>query len=1100
MASVDLAMRLLLRDQASGELKKVAGNVEMTSRSFQSFGKKAAGALAGIGIGAFLKQSVDAASNLAESQNKVNVVFKGSADAVSLWAKTSAKTMGQSTQQAMEAAASYGNLFTSMGLTTTQSAELSMGLTRLASDLASFNNTDPADAIYALRAAMTGEAEPMKRYGSQVNEIRIKQQALADGLIRTTKDALTPQTKALATYALMMKDTANASGDYLNTADGLANSQRTMAAEIANAQASLGKDLVPAMAAATQAGTKALGVFNAIPGPLKTVTLGLGAAALAASMFGSNIGQVMKAGSSAVSAAGGAISTALSSVGTSWQYAGEAAKKQGAGAAAQTKLFAKSMLGAGGAAGSMKAAMSGVMGLAGGPWGVALMAASAVVMGFVTAQQAAKAAGEQLAGTFDLITGKATAATRMDMAKSFFGNFKLDDLKETPFTVEQIIESVIAGGDAIGEMRRKLEEYQQKETTGLGALNLATASKMGALMNSYDSLVRDYEAGTDAAAAAGEATETFGETNKTAAAQVMKLDERISRLRDGLLKLGGATRTNEGATMALNSAMAAASDALKENGKTLDMGSEKGRANRQVLMDLATTALESAGSWATNGKSLKFVGDRMTEARAAFIKTATQMGLTDKEARNLATSYGLIPKVIVTKAEARGFGSAKEQADAIAAAQAKIDRDILITIHTRYDGAQVPDAAAPRPGGWDGNPQTPWPRALGGAIRGPGGPTDDKIPAWLSNGEYVVRASVVDRLGTDFFDHLNAGKFSAGGEVSKGQRADRNRARSILAAQKIERALRRLGLSMPSLDRLEGMEPAERLILDRRLARGGKAAIRAYNKVSTALGADDARRDARERRKAKEEEEKAERIAKREARRDAVQSIMSGITATGSVTGFDVKAHEQAQADQVQATKNVQAAEKDLFDARRRANVEGTADAYLALAEAEERLAEARKQSTEAGERAAKTEVNAKNIVASMKERAAKVARFKKAILSLKAAGLNAESLSEIIAMGPDDGVAMAEALLGSGSAAAIKDINDLQWQMAEDARAIGGAGVDAITDNPVGPSSNSTAAAAAAAASATPLQVNLIMDGRQVLTSLLTIQREQGGHLGLRE
>ena len=47
--------------------------------------------------------------------------------------------------------------------------------------------------------------------------------------------------------------------------------------------------------------------------------------------------------------------------------------------------------------------------------------------------------------------------------------------------------------------------------------------------------------------------------------------------------------------------------------------------------------------------------------------------------------------------------------------------------------------------------------ATGGHIRGPGGPTQDLIPAMLSNGEYVIKADTVKKLGTSFFDALNAG-------------------------------------------------------------------------------------------------------------------------------------------------------------------------------------------------------------------------------------------------------------------------------------------------------------------------------------------------------
>lgn len=62
---------------------------------------------------------------------------------------------------------------------------------------------------------------------------------------------------------------------------------------------------------------------------------------------------------------------------------------------------------------------------------------------------------------------------------------------------------------------------------------------------------------------------------------------------------------------------------------------------------------------------------------------------------------------------------------------------------------------------WDGVPRVEF-KASGGYISGKGGPTDDKIPAMLSNGEYVLKASAVDRIGVDTLDQLNHGTFVPG--------------------------------------------------------------------------------------------------------------------------------------------------------------------------------------------------------------------------------------------------------------------------------------------------------------------------------------------------
>jgi TP901 family phage tail tape measure protein len=56
-------------------------------------------------------------------------------------------------------------------------------------------------------------------------------------------------------------------------------------------------------------------------------------------------------------------------------------------------------------------------------------------------------------------------------------------------------------------------------------------------------------------------------------------------------------------------------------------------------------------------------------------------------------------------------------------------------------------------------------RAGGGVISGPGTSTSDSIPAYVSDGEYVVNAKAVDKYGVETFDALNARKYSTGGPV-----------------------------------------------------------------------------------------------------------------------------------------------------------------------------------------------------------------------------------------------------------------------------------------------------------------------------------------------
>jgi hypothetical protein len=194
----------------------------------------------------FVGDSIQAASSLAESQSKVNVVFGQSAAEITKWADTASDAFGQSKQQALEAAGTYGNLFQAFGVGQQEATKMSKSLVELAADLASFNNTSVDDALLALRSGLSGETEPLKRYGIALSDARLRQELLAQGMTDLGA-TLTPLQKSTAAYALIMKDSSLAQGDFARTSDGLANKQRILEAKLADLSAEIGTKLLPLM-------------------------------------------------------------------------------------------------------------------------------------------------------------------------------------------------------------------------------------------------------------------------------------------------------------------------------------------------------------------------------------------------------------------------------------------------------------------------------------------------------------------------------------------------------------------------------------------------------------------------------------------------------------------------------------------------------------------------------------------------------------------------------------------------------------------------------------------------------------------------------------
>lgn len=206
-----------------------------------------------------------AASDLQESISKTNRVFGTNAAAVQKWAETTARALGISRNEALDAASSLGAMFSALKLTTDQSSKMSTNLVKLAADLASFYNRDPAEVIRGLQSAMRGEADAVDQFGIVINETMIKNEALKLGLIKTTKEAIEPATKAQAIYSLMLKQTNVAADDFRKTSTGLANQSRILKAEWEDLKTVLGQGVVPVVLEVVQVlrqGIEVVGLFS----------------------------------------------------------------------------------------------------------------------------------------------------------------------------------------------------------------------------------------------------------------------------------------------------------------------------------------------------------------------------------------------------------------------------------------------------------------------------------------------------------------------------------------------------------------------------------------------------------------------------------------------------------------------------------------------------------------------------------------------------------------------------------------------------------------------------------------------------------------------
>ena len=187
---------------------------------------------------------ISSASDLEESMNAVNVVFGDSAGVIEDYSKTSAQTVGLAASDFGQLSAVTGAFLKNLGYDTDTAADQTIALTERAADMASIFNTDVSQALGAIQSGLKGEFNPLEQFGVKLNAASIEAYALSSGMA-ASKDELTDQIKAQAALALVMEQTNQFAGDFKNTSDGLANSTRIVKAQIKDAAASMGQQLLP---------------------------------------------------------------------------------------------------------------------------------------------------------------------------------------------------------------------------------------------------------------------------------------------------------------------------------------------------------------------------------------------------------------------------------------------------------------------------------------------------------------------------------------------------------------------------------------------------------------------------------------------------------------------------------------------------------------------------------------------------------------------------------------------------------------------------------------------------------------------------------------
>lgn len=213
------------------QTKKVTNSVKSSIKSlnssFKSLGSVIASAISTVALLKVGTDAIQVASDLEEAQNVVNVAFGSMAAQAEFFAKKCAKAFGLSELVAKQTSSTFMAMAKGMDVNEQAAKTMSLQLTALSGDMASFYNVEQKIADTALKSVFTGETESLKKFGIVMTETNLEAYRLAKG-IKVSYSEMSQAQKVALRYNYVMQATALAQGDFARTSNSWANQLRLL--------------------------------------------------------------------------------------------------------------------------------------------------------------------------------------------------------------------------------------------------------------------------------------------------------------------------------------------------------------------------------------------------------------------------------------------------------------------------------------------------------------------------------------------------------------------------------------------------------------------------------------------------------------------------------------------------------------------------------------------------------------------------------------------------------------------------------------------------------------------------------------------------------
>ena len=237
-------------NKMQGSLRRLNTDANRSVTTFGNLGKAvnnvnfAAAAAKVIYLAKAVARFVQASMDSIEVVNMFNVAMGNLAVETNKTLVEISNITGLDLTNLQEATGTFNNLARSMGLANETAQTLSLNAVQIATDLSSLFNIPFEQVLADLRSGLIGQTETVYKYGVDLTEASLKQEALRLGIDKSVR-SMTQGEKMFLRMSKIMQSSSLAAGDFARTIEQPANQIRLLGENVTTMARSFGSIFIP---------------------------------------------------------------------------------------------------------------------------------------------------------------------------------------------------------------------------------------------------------------------------------------------------------------------------------------------------------------------------------------------------------------------------------------------------------------------------------------------------------------------------------------------------------------------------------------------------------------------------------------------------------------------------------------------------------------------------------------------------------------------------------------------------------------------------------------------------------------------------------------